>query len=380
MKTPRRQRQVFLLALLVSLLAHLLVMGRGVWQLPQMAEPLPQVRELTARLEKLEIADAPPAPPAAAAPSAAVVTTRPATPPPAPPKRQDASAPLAQAASAPAAEASAPVAESPLQVAERLGELLEASGPAMEAPPPQEAAEAVADSATPPPGDGYIRPETRLKRFPDHALLRFEGYYGQVMVGTGSISWQREGRHYKIESRLTPIIGPALRYEASGRVDKRAGLLPERYQAWRNDTPREHAQFDRDAGVLRYGDREDKETPLEDGAQDVLSLGFQLALQGADLGRERTQITTGKKVYFYPLQPMGEADFDTEGGKLRAVVVRAEDANDVNEYWLAADFANLPVRIVRRDDNKSLEMRIVEIQAGDQTLWKRPPRPRPKKD
>ncbi|MCW3480472.1 DUF3108 domain-containing protein [Neisseriaceae bacterium JH1-16] len=218
--------------------------------------------------------------------------------------------------------------------------------------------------------DGMLHARQPLLTFPSNAKLSGQVFYGQLLLaGQEQITWQRDGNRYSLIAQLTGF-GQRLSYESHGSFDT-DGLKPDSFKAFRNDQPREHAEFDWIAGVLHYGDG--KEEKLEPGAQDVLSLGWQLALKGARLGM--TQITTGKKVYSYPLKPAGETVFDTGAGKMRAVVIRAKGDDDITEFWLAPGYANLPIRITRIDPDKKLEQRIVAIDINEQEEWRLPTAP-----
>ncbi|NDV14238.1 DUF3108 domain-containing protein [Crenobacter caeni] len=368
-----------LIAVALSLAVHLAVFGGGHWRWPDAAQDM-AVKPLTAQLRKLELDaqhEVPPARPTVRLTprqaDAALAAARPA------PRKAEASAPQAEASAAradtratspPGDEAPpfapAPPAQTAASSIARAAEALDAlaSAPAAVAAP---VAEATAQD------DGRIRPATPITAFPDQATLHYHAYYGNIQVGSGLIHWQRQGGRYHLEARVKGLFSPLLRYVSEGRA---AGgkLAPERYQAWRDEAPREYARFDREDKRLDFGDKQEASVPLEPGAQDVLSLGFALALAGGEPAAGDTQITTGKKVYGFRLRPSGEADYDTGDGAIRVVLVRAGEGANRNEYWLAPDFANLPVRIVRADEKKTLELRAYRIDIAGSPVWTLPPR------
>ncbi|MCS3804949.1 hypothetical protein HNO92_002314 [Chromobacterium alkanivorans] len=381
-----KSRRLILLALALSLALHLGVLGSGL--LPDVQLDLPPDQDLRSISVKMQALDADEQP-AKPAPQGAVAQLRPAAPKPAPAKpkpaakKTEASAPLAASeamvaqappsksvASAPAAEAKAdasmPGAESKIASSEPAAEQAaandkdEASAPA--------AVTAAAD-------DGYIHPKGKLRGFPRQATLGYQVFYGSAMLGTGTLDWGRGDGGYRLEINANPFIGPKLRYLSEGRFKSKAGLLPDSLQAWRGGQAKESAHFDYNAGQLRYGDQGDKLLDLKPGAQDVFSLAFQLGLKGGELGPEPIQITTGKKVYEYPMHPSGEADYDTGAGKIRVIVFRAQGDGDINEFWLAPEFSNLPVRIQRIDKDKRIDLRAVRIDVNGAPQWKLPPQP-----
>ncbi|OQS44823.1 DUF3108 domain-containing protein [Chromobacterium haemolyticum] len=377
-----KSRRLILLALALSLAIHLGVLGSGL--LPEAALELPpdqDLRDISVRMQALDADE----PAAKTAQQGAVAQLRPAAPKPASAKpkpaakKAEASAPQAasepvvaqaqpskNAGSAPAAEAkpdaSMPSAESKIASSAPLTDNIdkdEASAPT---------AEAAAD-------DGYLHPKSKLRGFPRQATLGYQVFYGSAMLGTGTLDWSRGDGGYRLDINASPFIGPKLRYLSEGRFKSKTGLLPDSLQAWRGGQAKESAHFDYNAGQLRYGDQGDKLLDLKPGAQDVFSLAFQLGLKGGELGPEAIQITTGKKVYEYPMRPSGEADYDTGAGKIRVIVFRAQGDGDINEFWLAPEFSNLPVRIQRIDKDKRIDLRAVRIDVNGAPQWKLPPQP-----
>jgi len=301
---------------------------------------------------------------------------------PRPAKTAQTSAPLAEASaaqdetlaqtSAPLAEppprqlASAPQAEPPSHTAALAPAKLskaQASAAAAEAQAVAEGKDWPGQGVGP---DGMLRASQPLQHFPSSARLTYQVFYGRLLAGLGQMTWQRNGNNYSLSFKANGL-GQRFRYESQGSLDA-GGLRPDSFKAFRNDQPREHAEFDRNADALHYGDG--KQEKLEPGAQDLLSQSWQLALKGARLGM--TQITSGKKVYSYPLTPAGETVFDTGAGKMRAVVVRATSGNNSAEFWLAPGYANLPIRVIWVDPDKKLELRIVAIDINEQEEWKLP--------
>ncbi|WP_337883643.1 DUF3108 domain-containing protein [Chromobacterium haemolyticum] len=378
-----KSRRLILLALALSLAIHLGVLGSGL--LPEVRLELPpdqDLRDISVKMQALD-ADEPAAKPAQ---QGAVAQLRPAAPKPAPAKpaakKAEASAPQAasepvvaqalpskKASSAPAAEpkpdASMPSAENKIA----------SSAPVADNMAANEKDEASAPTAEAAADDGYLHPKSKLRGFPRQATLGYQVFYGSAMLGTGTLDWSRGDGGYRLDINAAPFIGPKLRYLSEGRFKNKTGLLPDSLQAWRGGQVKESAHFDYNAGQLRYGDQGDKLLDLKPGAQDVFSLAFQLGLKGGELGPEPIQITTGKKVYEYPMHPSGEADYDTGAGKIRVIVFRAQGDGDINEFWLAPEFSNLPVRIQRIDKDKRIDLRAVRIDVNGAPQWKLPPQP-----
>ena len=361
MSARRRWRRPLLLALLASLLLHLLLFGGGLLSFDGAAPEEAPLRQLSISLQAMapEQGDAsaaavalggvaPGADPAATEASAAAEQV----PRPAPPSK---------AKPQPAKSGSVPAVVPPAIAAE-------ASAPAA----------VVAPVAAPAATETSAPPAPKLARFPDAARLEYGLYGSGLPLGRGEMRWQRHGADYRIVTTVKPLIGPTLRYEVHGEVG-RDGLRPQRFSASRNDAPREYAQFDWAGGVLDYGDKEAKQAPLQPGALDWLSLAFELGLRGEQPGTATRQVTTGKKVYQFALQLAGETDFEAGGGTLRALVLRARNDKDLIEFWLTPDFANLPIRIMRVDNDKRFELRATLIEFNGAVVWTPPPQ-RPNKD
>lgn len=368
--------RLLLVAIALSLLLHLGVIGSGL--LPEASidlPPDPALRKIDVKLQALALDEPPPA--AAANGATTQLKTLPvkgaSTARHAPHKKkirpakhkQDASAPLKLAAEEANNPVGKPAASEPVAVAKTT------PAPTDNPAEPAETDNTPADKTA---GNGYIHPAGKLGRFPREAKLHYQTFYNSMLAGRGDMSWQRANGGYRLEVNFSPIVGPNLRYDSHGQIGK-AGLQPDELQAYKGNVAKESAHFDHDAGVLHYGDQGDKEEPLKPGAQDVFSLAFQLGLKGGNLGAAPIQITTGKKVYEYPMAASGETDYDTGSGKIRVIVFRAKAQDDLTEFWLAPDFANLPVRILRVDPKKRVELRAVMINVNGQQAWKLPPQP-----
>lgn len=366
-------------AFILSLLAHLLALGSGLVSFDSIDMPEdPALRKLSATLQDMQLdAPKPPALSAPRIPGTLGVPRGEASQPVADqpkPKHKKAAASHAKPTPKPAASAVVAVPPAPAQQlaqAEASAPMANAANPAASAPQ-AEVASKPADKAEA-DSEKVVKPDERITRFPVAARMQYGLYLSGVLLGSGEMRWQRDGGSYSLITDVTPVVGPKLHYEAVGSITPQ-GLRPESFKATRNGEPREYARFDWAAATLAYGDKEHKTEPLQGGAQDWLSLGVQLALHGKKMSDAPIQITTGKKVYRMALRPEGETDFDTGAGAIRAVVVRVRDEAELTEFWLAPDFANIPVRILRADKDKRIELRANLIELDGDTVWKQPPR------
>lgn len=359
MPARRRRWWPLLLALLASLLLHLALFGGSLLSFDSSApaDEAP-LRKLSITLQAMAPAQDDASAPAAVALGMVAATADGAA--------GDASAPPSQAPRPAKGVKAKPAPAKPAAVPSGATAAVTPAGGALRA------AEASAPAVASPGAEHGEPPAPKLARFPDAARLEYALLSSGLQLGRGEMSWQRSGGDYRIVTTVKPLIGPTLRYEVHGEVG-RNGLQPQRFSASRNEQPREYARFDWAGGVLDYGDKEAKQAPLQPGALDWLSLAFELGLRGEQPGAATRQVTTGKKVYQFVLQLAGETDFEAGGGTLRVVVLRARNDKDLFEFWLAPDFANLPVRIMLADNDKRFELRATLIEFNGAVVWTPPP-------
>jgi hypothetical protein len=194
---------------------------------------------------------------------------------------------------------------------------------------------------------------------PADARIAYDVLYGdnQFRVGRAEQRWHVEAGRYELQTELVPMLGPRIRYLSTGRLTDR-GLVPETFAEYRGSdkTPHTRADFDWERQRLRYGrPDEERSAPLERGAQDVNALAFQLAWLG-EQARGTLQVTTGKKVARYNFTGGARTPVTVNGQRTEAQPWRSVEGADRTEVWVAPQFANLPVRVVRVDDDKQLQL------------------------
>lgn len=329
------------LALLASLLTHLLWLTPGWSWLPAPAHDDAPAAPLTARLQVL------------AAPTAVNPASAPAASP---------AQPLAQLA-----DGQPPVARSKAKPAQAPPPSAEPGVPDDVASDTMPPAPAVPEPAEPAPA----RPASAAAQFPARISLRYEVFYGSLMAGIGELEWQGGDGRYRLEMTLRSLFAPRLRYVSEGELNG-TGLKPLRFDAYRGDTRREHAEFDWAAGELRYGDRDAQRAELQPGAQDILSLVFQLALRAGALEGQTVQITSGKKVYSQPVRIDGESEQNLAGQTLAVVQVSSEARGQRTDVWLAREQHNLPLRIRNSGGDKLIDQRVIRVQVDGETILERP--------
>ncbi len=364
MNRPTPRQLTWLAALVVSLALHLLIVADlKPFSFAPSTPPAPDVRPLSVELYAQQVEAPVAATPAQAAPPAPPAIALPEAGPAKPAKKvRPKPAPVEPARTEPAPAA---------------------SGESGDTPPADTAPAAAAESAAPPPAPAEddeaalaALAAQNAKRFPQHATLVYEVYYGNFLAGLGDFDWQLDGSHYRIDVLLRPIIGPRLHYQSLGSVTA-TGLRPDEFIAERGGKRRESARFDWGSKTLTYGNEGDKTAPLETGAQDIISVAFQIALKGGATLDKPVQITTGKKVYTYPVVTVGDSDVMVGDTRVPAVLARSQGDGDTTEFWLAPQYNNLPIRIRRRDEDKVLDQRLIKLVIGNETKLEKPAREQP---
>jgi len=317
----------------LSLLCHAIVLTQGGWQLPATEVAVP-ISPLSVTWVQQTVA----------------VNT---APPPAVPAVAEASITLP------------PVKPSPT-LTEPIPEPSETS-PAVAATP----AETDAATAAQPPSA-----QADVPMFPQQALLRYEVFYGNLLAGLAELNWQQQGVHYQLQLRLQPVFSRPLLYQSEGQIEKN-GLKPQRFYGERKGHVREQAEFDYAQQQLRYGAQLEHLSPLPDAAQDILSVAFHIALQGASVLQQELAVTNGRKLYHYPLTVIGEATFTLESHSIPVFHLASRTDQESTEFWFAPQFANLPLRIRRHSPELTLDQRLIFLSINGETQLERPPKERP---
>ena len=381
-----RRRAFFLVGTLVFLL-HAVLLGAanqasiGISREPSIGAPM-AVRTVEAPAEP---ALAEPLTPAEPAPEAAPAPARGKAPRPRAPRAPrapslapaatpvEASARLAESASAPAsapasepaavlAAASAPDLPEPAasEPAAARTESEPASSPALAQAEPSlsEAASAVGRAASASfLAAGEQPPPTYRTVLPAPVTLRYEVRRG-FFRGTGEIRWQPVGDRYELhlDARLAGIT---LLSQTSQGETTAIGLAPERFLDQRVRRAAQAANFKRDSGTITFSGPS-TEWPLLAGTQDRLSWMIQLVgIVAADPDRA----TEGATISMVLVGARGEASVrtlryagresaETASGSVPALkfVVAGRSAYDTSyEIWLDPARAYLPVHATARN-------------------------------
>lgn len=211
--------------------------------------------------------------------------------------------------------------------------------------------EAVADSVevAPPPVKALL---------PSSGAIRFAIYQEAlgIQVGRAEHSWEFDADgHYRLRnmtetSGLVSLFKPLrVTAESRGRLVA-GGLQPDRYQTWKNGQDNhDGADFDWANGQVHLA-RNDSQQAIQPGAQDLLSLTYQLAYLENPAAGSSISLVTARKVEPYLLEALGEEEIDIPAGHFHTLHLRAR-ADTTTEIWIALDLHRLPVKI-RYTDRK----------------------------
>jgi len=193
---------------------------------------------------------------------------------------------------------------------------------------------------------------------PAKGSMRFAIYYGTqgFQVGIAEHTWEfTEDGRYRLSgmtktSGLAALIKPLVfENESSGKLVA-GGLQPETYRTRKNGKDaNENADFDWSATEVRLS-RSGATQPVSLGAQDILSLNYQLAYLRQPEGGATVGVVTGKKYDRFVLDSLGEEEIDIPAGHFRTLHLRAL-GDTVTDIWIALDRHRLPVKI-RYTDKK----------------------------
>lgn len=198
---------------------------------------------------------------------------------------------------------------------------------------------------------------------PRSGSIRFSVEKG-FAVGESVHRWSHDGKEYSLTS-LTQTTGLAalfqpvrLTWASAGMLDG-SGLRPREFHVEKNGVAGDSAEFDWTAMRLALSSDAQAEVPLVSGAQDMLSVFYQLGVflpalvDGAAMGkttgkapaRVEIAVATGRKFEHYGFDVVGEELLSLKIGKYRTIHLRTASGREATEVWLAPGLRNLPLKI-----------------------------------
>ncbi len=180
----------------------------------------------------------------------------------------------------------------------------------------------------------------------------------KARAGKASIRYEANtAKRYFIEwtvqaTGLLALIYPDLKQTSQGKVTEH-GLKPEKYtyQFGSNENKANKAYFDWNNKVVTLQNKNgEKQEPLEDTTQDVLSFMYQF-MYVPPLTNMSMLLTNGKSVSSYDYEFVGEETLDLDFAEVKTYHIKHGKAGseDKTELWLALDYQFLPVKIEKTE-------------------------------
>lgn len=227
---------------------------------------------------------------------------------------------------------------------------------AVSAMPAVEQAEAA--KPTQPTTENPTLAETRLPR---SGRIRFEVTRGEggMVVGESIHAWHHDGKRYTLTATtrttgLAALLKPATIVQTSQGGFLNGNLKPVLFRYDRGDNDVVEAVFDWNLLQVRFKDG--RTESVEEGAEDFLSMFYQL-LQAADKKENvDTAVTTGRNIEKYRFEWLDDEDIELKSGRLSARHIRIQAVSggkDTLEVWLSKTVPGLPVKI-RNTDRKGV--------------------------
>lgn len=196
---------------------------------------------------------------------------------------------------------------------------------------------------------------TQGAAFPKQATI---SYIGNGFVGV-TANWRIDGNRYDLDVNLS-MFG---HWHSTGEIGPQ-GLRPARYTEIKpkETEPNKSAEFNWQTHVLRVGVRgQEKDCPLKEGAVDILSAGYQFALQGDKLPSFDIQVASGRDCYQVNFAITGETTLLLSGVPVDALVMSGSKDTRRYEFYLAPAWHNLPVRMRYVDGDKKYDLLATQL-------------------
>ena len=207
--------------------------------------------------------------------------------------------------------------------------------------------------------------ESAPPSLPRHGRIRFAVSRGDqgFVIGQAVHRWSHDGKTYLLNS-VTETTGIAALFRQARVVQLSegeivdTGLRPSQYRTERNGAAAEAASFDWTAQRLSFSGS--RQALLSPGAQDVLSLFYQLGQQLPVVPGE-VMIATGKKFERYAFVVLGEEKLPLRFGQQRVLHLKSVgEGGEATEIWLAMGLHGLPLKVRYTDRNGESFVQLAE--------------------
>ena len=220
-------------------------------------------------------------------------------------------------------------------------------------------------------------PVTNANPLPQHAQLLFAVRKGTDGFQVGEVQHRldiADGRYTLQSSTKTTGLARVFKSynlnQSSSGTASAQGLRPVSFAEEKNDSGSVEtltASFDWDAHMLQFSHGGD--SPLSEGAQDSLSILYQLSQLQLRAEMLRVTISNGKKLENYTLEIGSGETISTALGELHTVHLRKlrQQGESGLEIWLAMEYRLLPVKIQYREPDGTVAATIIitDIRVSD---------------
>lgn len=224
--------------------------------------------------------------------------------------------------------------------------------PALPEIPPSVAAPVALDAPAATPADAPGVPQASA--LPRQGRIRFAITRGDAgfVIGQSQHRWSHDGKRYTL-SNVTETTGiaalfkPARVTQASEGEIGATGLRPIRFSTEKNGVAGDSANFDWTGMKLTLSAGSQREVPLVNGAQDLLSMFYQLSAVFPWSLREidAIMVATGRKFERYNFQVLREELLVTKQGAMRTLHLHSAAGVEAIDIWSALDLYGLPLQI-----------------------------------
>jgi hypothetical protein len=210
---------------------------------------------------------------------------------------------------------------------------------------------------------------------PAQGRMRFDVSRGErgFVVGQSINTWSHDGTHYRLQN-VSETTGLAALFKSAQVVQTSQGeitpqgLRPSMFSNQRKGK-KETASFDWQKHLISF---DGQTAALPDGAQDMLSLYYQLALLITGGKEPMTSIdlviASGRKLENYHFESLGEETLTALGQKNPTLHLRTRTDKDVIDLWIAKTLIGLPLKIRFTDRNGEVfEQLVTEMSTTNST-------------
>jgi Protein of unknown function (DUF3108) len=216
----------------------------------------------------------------------------------------------------------------------------------MPAPAASSKISAAAQSQNTPPATA---PGAAMASLPQEGEARYTLRRG-ILSANVALSWKFSDNRYRLQSvaqgaGLLAVFGSHVQV-SEGEVGAQ-GLKPSSFSVELRGK-KDQAVFLWEAKTIQFsGKSGERSAQLPDGAQDMLSLLFQLAFEPPQTQQLTSQVTNGRKLETYTFARVGEETLELPAGSFRTIHVAKQHApgDDAMELWLSPEHHYLPVKI-----------------------------------